>query len=284
MARESRSQAEVVDVGEVEPIKLEWTPKAVPPLDSSLGPGAPRPPTPDFLKNLKFETLGGSGAPSPRIPRQQPEPADPPQNQPDPPDSPQKQEAFPASQSKQEAQRAKEDDRRQRLIEEVARISKTDASNFMQLLELNMGYTMKELDQRKRALVLLLHPDKASTLAQDAALAAQARCAYDAVCNAYEAAKNQQSWQPWQRPAPSGPHASPPCSQPPPSQSFRYRCAHSGCQFFVTISDFGGFCCKKCHAAFLRGSPSQHGSRCHQRVAESSIPRADPVPPANPLA
>ena len=54
------------------------------------------------------------------------------------------------------------------------------------------GYTMKELDQRKRSLVLLLYPDNASTLAQNAALAAQARRAYDAVCNAYEAAKNKE--------------------------------------------------------------------------------------------
>ena len=45
----------------------------------------------------------------------------------------------------------------------------------------------------------------------------------------------------------------------------------------VTIAEFGGFCCKKCHAAFLRGSPSQHGTRCHRRIAENSVPRVDPV-------
>ena len=281
----ARREAEVSDVGDLEPIKLEWTPKAVPP--EKLDRGAPRPPTPDFLKNLNFEMVGGGGdAPSPSRcdpptqPAQEPEPQDPS----DPPDD---KDAVPASQAdrRQEVQRAKEEDRRQRLISEVSRISRisgTDASNFMRMLELNVGYTMKELDQRKRALVLLLHPDKAGTLAQDAALEAQARRAYDAVCNAYEAAKNQLSWQ---SPTPSGPHAGPPCSQPPPSQSFRYRfrCAHLGCSYFVTIEEFGGFCCKKCHAAFLHGSPSQHGTRCHRRIAENSVPRADPVAPAHPL-
>ncbi|CAE7646199.1 Parp2, partial [Symbiodinium necroappetens] len=243
----ARREAEVSDVGDLEPIKLEWTPKAVPP--EKLDRGAPRPPTPDFLKNLSFEMVGGGGdAPSPSRCDPPTQPAQEPQPQ-DPSDPPDDKDAVPASQAdrRQEAQRAKEEDRRQRLISEVSRISRisgTDASNFMRMLELNVGYTMKELDQRKRALVLLLHPDKAGTLAQDAALEAQARRAYDAVCNAYEAAKNQLSWQ---SPAPSGPHAGPPCSQPPPSQSFRNQ------QDWIALNA-GYWCFLRTDGSFRHGS------------------------------
>ncbi|OLP82822.1 hypothetical protein AK812_SmicGene36484 [Symbiodinium microadriaticum] len=87
---------------------------------------------------------------------------------------------------------------------------------------------------------------------QDAALEAQARCAYDAVCNAYEAAKQQLL-----RHSPASSDAGPPRAHPPPSQNFRYKCAHLGCSYFVTIGEFGGLCCiccKKCNAAFLRGA------------------------------
>eukprot|EP00439_Symbiodinium_sp_Y106_P035933 s1823_g4.t1 len=244
----------------------------------TLTDSRPRPRTPDFLISVWFQIPGQQEAPK----------------QQEPPPRQRKEDASAsASQSnwqeereqrwRQEAQRAKEEDRRQRLIAEVTRISRIDSSNFIRLLELNMHYNPKELEQKKRALVLLLHPDKASNLAkEDAALEAQARHAYDAVCNAYEAAK-QQLLRQSPAPASSGPHAGTPRAQPPPSQSWRYRCAHLGCSYFVTIGEFGGFCCKKCHAAFLRGSASQHGSRCHRRIAENSIPRADPVAPEHPL-
>ena len=271
-------EPEVCEINDLEPIKLEWTPKKASVGEAPQLSSRPRPRTPDFLISVWFQIPGQQEAPK----------------QQEPPPRQRKEDASAsASQSncqeereqrwRQEAQRAKEEDRRQRLIAEVTRISRIDSSNFIRLLELNMHYNPKELEQKKRALVLLLHPDKASNLAkEDAALEAQARHAYDAVCNAYEAAK-QQLLRQSPAPASSGPHAGTPRAQPPPSQSWRYRCAHLGCSYFVTIGEFGGFCCKKCHAAFLRGSASQHGSRCHRRIAENSIPRADPVAPEHPL-
>ncbi|CAK9073100.1 unnamed protein product [Durusdinium trenchii] len=61
-------------------------------------------------------------------------------------------------------------------------------------------------------------------------------------------------------------------------------CAHPDCDYAVTDDrQFGGFCCKRCHAAFVRGDPATHGAQCSKASAKG-LKKAEPLPPEAPLA
>ncbi|CAE7771447.1 unnamed protein product, partial [Symbiodinium pilosum] len=174
--------------------------------------------------------------------------------------------------------------RRQNLAFEVERLLKLKArghsQNWQLVLRLQPGFRSAELDAKKRFLLLTLHPDKTGPIAE--AAGGEQRCAeaYRIAFAAYKEAKA--SLQPFLNP----PQAPVP---PPPNPTYhRARlgvglgCAHLGCAYRVTKVEFGGFCCKKCHAAFVQGKPSEHGSRCNHNLAYN-VRRAQPVPPERPL-
>ena len=70
------------------------------------------------------------------------------------------------------------------------------------------------------------------------------------------------------------------------------RCANTHCGCEVTCRDFGGFCCKRCHANFFRyeiycehcSHGTAHGFKCAKKPAAPSLRRAVPTPPKDPAA
>lgn len=60
-------------------------------------------------------------------------------------------------------------------------------------------------------------------------------------------------------------------------------CAHPDCYFRVTKREFGGFCCKRCHAAFVTGGEPTHGPKC-EKMPGRGFARAKPTAPHEPNA
>eukprot|EP00928_Gymnodinium_smaydae_P071151 TRINITY_DN5481_c0_g1_i2.p1 TRINITY_DN5481_c0_g1~~TRINITY_DN5481_c0_g1_i2.p1 ORF type:complete len:850 (-),score=209.50 TRINITY_DN5481_c0_g1_i2:43-2592(-) len=63
------------------------------------------------------------------------------------------------------------------------------------------------------------------------------------------------------------------------------RCANASCTFAVhSRLEFGGYCCRKCHAADGSGARPAHGAMCEMVTARAGAPRAAPDSPLNPLS
>ncbi|OLQ11049.1 hypothetical protein AK812_SmicGene5121, partial [Symbiodinium microadriaticum] len=64
----------------------------------------------------------------------------------------------------------------------------------------------------------------------------------------------------------------------------RFACANPACQYMAAESeDFGGYCCKRCHASHAYGHALTHGFRCAEEMAHWKLPRAAPVAPPEPI-
>ena len=62
------------------------------------------------------------------------------------------------------------------------------------------------------------------------------------------------------------------------------KCAHTKCDRLVHPDpSFGGFCCRRCHAACVAGRPPVHGDFCSNEVAATHLRRASGMPPKNPM-
>ncbi|CAE7203286.1 unnamed protein product, partial [Symbiodinium sp. KB8] len=62
-------------------------------------------------------------------------------------------------------------------------------------------------------------------------------------------------------------------------------CANTLCRYQASqTQSFGGFCCKRCHLSWRSGwEVADHGPRCEKLSADTSMHRARPDPPEDPL-
>ena len=67
--------------------------------------------------------------------------------------------------------------------------------------------------------------------------------------------------------------------------SRRLKCFNPSCHYMVhSSSEFGGFCCRKCHKALVEGScQPQHGYKCERCLANYDVQQARPTAPKRPL-
>lgn len=63
-----------------------------------------------------------------------------------------------------------------------------------------------------------------------------------------------------------------------------FQCARPGCPYLINADpDFGGFCCRRCHATYVGGVEVGHGRKCARLHAGKGSRRAEPVTPERPM-